>query len=112
MFWGKENWDFFQNLRAFNLTLPQEERIYVASIDIEYKMESAIFVINEIIGEREIPASLESTVGAFKTLFQRKKNHREQYHSFHNASMAYGTQQPTHSNNEWLVHSRTVLTDL
>ncbi|WP_436515546.1 hypothetical protein [Ekhidna sp. To15] len=79
MFWGKENWAFFEDLREFNLTQPKKERIFVKSIDIEYKMESAIYVINELIGERDIPASLNSTLGVFKQLFENTKAHRESY---------------------------------
>lgn len=79
MFWGKENWQFFEDLRAFNQTLPKKQRVSVASIDIEYKMESAIFVINELIGDKEVPAPLLNTVGAFKTLFENARAHRESY---------------------------------
>ncbi|MEO9483829.1 MAG: erythromycin esterase family protein [Ekhidna sp.] len=79
MFWGQENWAFFEDLRAFNQTLPEEERVFVRSIDIEYKMESAIYVINELIKQKEIPASLESTVGAFKQLFEDTRAHRESH---------------------------------
>ncbi|NQZ74858.1 MAG: hypothetical protein HRT61_01935 [Ekhidna sp.] len=79
MFWGQENWRFFQDLRSFNLTLPENDRVYVSSIDIEYKMESAIFVINEMIADRSIPKELKSTVGAFHELFESKRSHREQF---------------------------------
>ena len=79
MFWGKENWEFFEDLRAFNLSLPRKDKILVRSIDIEYKMESAIFVINQLIGEKEIPKNLQPTLGTFKQLFDDTKAHREQY---------------------------------
>lgn len=79
MFWGKENWEFFQDLRVFNQTLPEEDRIFVKSIDIEYKMESAIFVINQLIGNRLIPPPLKGTIGVFKELFDNTRDHRESY---------------------------------
>jgi len=79
MFWGKENYAFFQDLLAFNKTLPEEERIIVKSIDIEYKMESAIFVINELIRDKAIPPSLEETIGRFQQIFEEKRTHREQF---------------------------------
>lgn len=79
MFWGKENWEFFEDLYAFNRTVPEEQRIFVRSIDIEYKMESAIYVINELIAGREVPESLENTVGIFKQLFENTRAHRESY---------------------------------
>ncbi|MEP0987806.1 hypothetical protein [Ekhidna sp.] len=79
LFWGKENWEFFENLRAFNLTLPADDQIFVRSIDIEYKMASAIFVINELIGEKEIPPSLQETLGVFRQIFQNTREHRESY---------------------------------
>ena len=79
MFWGKENWEFFEDLYAFNQSLPEEDRVFVKSIDIEYKMESAIFVINQLIGDREIPKSLKGTVGIFKQIFDNTREHREQY---------------------------------
>lgn len=79
MFWGKENWTFFEDLRAFNSTLPKEDRVSVASIDIEYKMESAIFVINELIGDKSIPNDLKGTVGLFQQLFEDARAHREKY---------------------------------
>ena len=79
MFWGKENWEFFEDLRQFNLSLPEEDKVIVRSIDIEYKMESAIFVINQLIGDKEIPKSLQSTIGTFKMLFDDTRAHREQY---------------------------------
>ncbi len=79
MFWGKENWTFFEDLRSFNLSLPEDDRVFVKSIDIEYKMESAIFVINRLIGDKVIPPTLQGTVGIFKQLFDETKAHRESY---------------------------------
>jgi hypothetical protein len=79
MFWGRENYAFFQDLRAFNETLPDTEKITVRSIDIEYKMESAVYVINHLIGNKNVPDELASTVGAFKQIFEQTRNHREQY---------------------------------
>ncbi|MEO9870065.1 TraB/GumN family protein [Ekhidna sp.] len=79
LFWGKENWIFFKSLRALNQTLPRQDRIFVKSIDIEYKMASAIFVINEYIRDREIPESLTKTVGVFKQMFDKTQDHRESY---------------------------------
>ncbi len=79
MFWGKENWEFFEDLYAFNQTLPDQERVFVKSIDIEYKMESAIFVINQLIGDKEIPEQLKGTVGVFKQIFENTREHREKY---------------------------------
>lgn len=79
MFWGQENYAFFQDLYEFNETIPAEERVMVQSIDIEYKMESAIFVINELIAGKTIPESLMETVGTFKQLFDETKTHREQF---------------------------------
>lgn len=86
MFWGKENWTFFENLYQFNQTLNPEDRVFVRSIDIEYKMESAIFVINELIGDRQIPESLQGTLGIFKKLFEDTRKHRE---SFQGLSVMY-----------------------
>ncbi len=79
MFWGKENHAFFQDLFAFNQTLPENERISVQSIDIEYKMESAIFVINQWLEGKEIPEALEQTVGNFRRIYEETKGHREQF---------------------------------
>ncbi|MFK7952831.1 MAG: hypothetical protein AB8B73_08285 [Ekhidna sp.] len=79
LFWGKENRQFFVDLRNFNLSIPESEQISIWSVDIEYKMASAIFVINELIADKEIPSSLHETVGAFQFLFQDTKTHREQY---------------------------------
>ncbi|SNT35615.1 hypothetical protein SAMN05421640_3503 [Ekhidna lutea] len=79
LFWGRENWKFFEDLYAFNQSIPDEDRIIVKSIDIEYKMAAAIFVINELIGEKEIPESLQGTVGMFKQLFNNTREHRENY---------------------------------
>lgn len=79
MFWGKENRQFFWDLRQFNLTQPTSERITVRSIDIEYKMASAIYVINELIGDKEIPNNLKGTLGRFKRIYDQTKAHRESY---------------------------------
>jgi len=79
MFWGKENRAFFKQLRAFNQTLPETDRISVQSIDIEYKMESAFFVINQWLSDKTIPDELQPTLGFFKLLFDESKNHREQF---------------------------------
>jgi len=79
MFWGRENQVFFRDLLAFNKTLPEQSRIIVRSIDIEYKMESAIFVINDLIRDKAIPTSLAETIGNFKKLFDETKVHREQF---------------------------------
>lgn len=79
MFWGKENNAFFRALRVYNLGLPETDRITVQSIDIEYKMESALFVINQLIGEKEIPDSLIPTVGQLNQLVEGSKEDRERY---------------------------------
>ncbi len=79
MFWGKENYAFFQDLREFNMTLSDDEHIVVQSIDIEYKMEPAILVINELIGDKSIPTSLEPTLGRFQQMFEESQEHREQF---------------------------------
>lgn len=79
MFWGKENRVFFNELRKFNLSLPEKERIIVKSIDIEYKQESAIFMINYFIGEKQIPEDLSFTIGEFQRIYRETKNHRESY---------------------------------
>ena len=62
MFWAQENKAFFQDLRAFNLQQSEEDQIVVESIDIEYKMEAAIFLINQFIGNKKIPNSLAPTL--------------------------------------------------
>ena len=79
MFWSKENYAFFQGLYKFNESLPPFDRIAVRSIDIEYKMESAIFYINELIGNKQVPEELEQTVGLFQQLFEDTREHREQF---------------------------------
>ena len=79
MFWGKENYAFFEDLREFNLSIPEEERIIVRSIDIEYKMESAIYVLNQMTEGKTIPAELEPTIGEFQWMYNQTKEHRESY---------------------------------
>lgn len=79
MFWGKENRDFFKDLREFNQGLNPGDEIVVQSIDIEYKMESAIFMINQFIGSQEVPTPLSSTVGEFQRVYMETKEHREQF---------------------------------
>ena len=77
MFWGMENRKFFENLRSFNQTLPAKDQIVVKSIDIEYKQEAAIFMINRFIGQKEIPGELSSTVGEFQRIYLETLEHRE-----------------------------------
>jgi len=79
MFWGKEHREFFRDLRNFNLQVSQEKQITVESIDIEYKMESAVFVINELIESKPLPEELNSTVGEFKRVYEETKVERESY---------------------------------
>lgn len=79
MFWGKENRMFFEELRAFNQALPLEDQILVKSIDIEYKQESAIFMINQFINDKTVPQNLVYTVGEFQRLYEETKEHRESY---------------------------------
>ncbi|MEM6735048.1 MAG: erythromycin esterase family protein [Bacteroidota bacterium] len=79
MFWAKENRKFFKDLRAFNLTLPEKDRVIVKSIDIEYKMEAAIFMINQFIGSKTIPDSLKTIIGEFRRIYEETKIHRESY---------------------------------
>lgn len=79
MFWGKEHRIFFNELRKFNLALPEKERIIIKSIDIEYKQESAIFMINHFIGEKQIPEDLKRTVGEFQRIYKETKTHRESF---------------------------------
>ena len=79
MFWAKEHREFFKALYSFNAALPPKDRVIVKSIDIEYKMESAIFVINQLLQERDVPLPLQSTLGAFKELYEQSKEHRESF---------------------------------
>lgn len=79
MFWGIENRRFFWELRQFNLSVPPEDQVIVESIDIEYKMESAIFMINQLLQDRTIPKPLQATLKPFKNLYDETKEHREQY---------------------------------
>ncbi len=79
MFWAKENRKFFEDLRSFNLTLPPSDRIFIRSVDVEYKMESAIFILNQWMGRKEIPTVLMNTLGQFRQLFIQTKSHREQF---------------------------------
>lgn len=79
MFWGKENRRFFKDLRNYNSTLSDSDKILVSSIDIEYKMESAVFMINQFIGSENIPESLTNTVGEFKRIYESTLDDREQY---------------------------------
>lgn len=79
MFWGQENYAFLQDLYEFNQTLPKAYRVFVKSIDVEYKMESAVFVINDLIDEKMVPESLSQTVGVFQQMFEDTRNHREQF---------------------------------
>lgn len=79
MFWGKENRQFLWQLRRFNESLPASERVLVRSIDIEYKMESAVFVINQFINGKTIPEALRATVGEFERIYEETKSHREQF---------------------------------
>lgn len=79
MFWGQENRAFLKDLREFNQNLPKNDRIIVKSIDIEYKQESAIYMINDFIGDKSIPDELKSTVGEFQRIYAETKEHRESY---------------------------------
>ena len=79
MMWSKENWAFLQDLRIFNLSLPATERVNVRSIDIEYKMESAIYYMVQLIGDKTIPEELEATIGVFSEMYNQSKDDREKY---------------------------------
>lgn len=79
MFWAKEHRTFFRDLRDYNLTVEPKDRITVQSIDIEYKMESAIFVINQFIKDKPIPQKLSPTLGAFKKIYEDTQSEREAY---------------------------------
>ena len=79
MYWGKENYAFLKELALYNNQLPDNEKILVKSIDIEYKQESALLLIRKLIGEKEIPIPLIPTLGEFKRIVDDKKEHREQF---------------------------------
>lgn len=79
MYWAREHWTFFEQLRAFNLKLPAGERIRVHSVDIEYKMEPAVYIINQWLKDKVIPDSLSRTLGEFVRIFEETREHRESY---------------------------------
>lgn len=79
MFWAQEHRTFFKDLRSFNEDLEAEKKVTVQSIDIEYKMESAVFVINQLIGGRPIPEELSFTVKEFQRIYEETKEERESY---------------------------------
>lgn len=79
MFWGKENYAFFQDLREFNESLSKEDQIVVRSIDIEYKMESTIYVLNQLTEGKTVPPELQPTIGEFVWMYNQTKEHRESF---------------------------------
>ena len=79
MYWGKENYYLIRQLARFNSQLPDTEKITVEAIDIEYKAESAVLLVNKLISTKKIPKELDITLGGFKRIFEEKRSHREQF---------------------------------
>jgi hypothetical protein len=71
----RETIAFIQNLGDWNSKLNEKDKIVVRSIDIEMNHTTALYVIRELIGQKEIPNNLLPTLGEIKTMmneFNRK----------------------------------------
>lgn len=77
-FWGIEHSEFLTELAKWNEHLPEEEKVSVASADIEVKQESVVLALNRLMQHREIPTSMTG-LKAFRDVFEEKAMHRNQF---------------------------------
>lgn len=63
--WSKEDYDFWIELRKYNLTLPESERIKVIGIDIEHQVIPACEYLNSILPSTTPPKEIQSAIKSY-----------------------------------------------
>ncbi len=61
--WTKERYAKWQQLRAWNETLPEDERINVIGIDIEHQPRTAVWYLHTLLPEGDAPQEIAAEMG-------------------------------------------------
>jgi hypothetical protein len=64
--WSKESYEFWKNLREYNLTLPEHKKIIVIGIDIEHQMDTAYNYLRHILPAKAAPFEIQAIIKRIK----------------------------------------------
>jgi hypothetical protein len=63
--WTKEHRAFYANLRRWNLTLPEKERVYFVGVDVEHQRPVGLRYLAELV-KPDVPAAIAETVAKLR----------------------------------------------
>lgn len=70
--WNKENFTFWIELRKYNLTVPEDQRIKVIGIDIEHNVIAALEYLNTILPSTVPPKEIKSAIEKYTSSYNLK----------------------------------------
>ena len=92
--WTKEQYDRWKNLRSWNLSLPESERITVIGIDIDHQVRTALSFLGDLLPSDSLPVELaelndflriDLTADEIKALCVRTQEQLQQQHASYTA---------------------------
>jgi len=72
--WSKESYNFWIELRKYNLTIPEDQRIKVIGIDIEHQVKTACDYLYSILPPAAPPKVIKSSIEKYTDNFKSKNN--------------------------------------
>lgn len=78
---SKESYNFWIDLRKYNLTVPENKRIKVIGIDIELQQDIAFKYLKEIIPSSDPPEGIQPAIKKFKKAINDNNNVAEVFKS-------------------------------
>lgn len=72
--WSKESYNFWIELRKYNLTIPKDQRIKVIGIDIEHQVKTACDYLNSILPPTAPPKVIKLSIEKYTDNFKSKDN--------------------------------------
>lgn len=71
---SQEGYDFWIELRKYNLTVPENKRIKVIGIDIEHQIATACEYLNYLMPKNNVPQKIQPVLEKYKDSYKLKNN--------------------------------------
>lgn len=70
--WSKESYNFWIELRNYNLSIPKNKRIKVVGIDIEHQGKTACEYLNSILHNMVLPKEIQPIIESYVSSYNEK----------------------------------------